>query len=178
MRNPLYWLLRDPSVPLADQDDIWPPCHNIHNMKQIKDLKIAIVSSAFWSDIVTNLENDCVKTLEENGLQKNQVDIFRVPGSFEIPLAAKKLAKKNTYDAIVAFGAIHKGKTYHFELIADECARACMDISVEYEIPVIFEVLAVYYIQDAVDRSTKPELNRGISAAQTALAMLETLSKI
>src|SRR5258708_2919522 len=121
-------------------------------MKNNKNIKIGIISSDFWKDIVTSLENECLKTLAKNGVTKNQVDIIRVPGSLEIPLVAKKLAQKAKYDALIAFGAIHKGKTYHFELIANECARGCMDVSLQYNIPIIFEVLAVYDIQDAIDR--------------------------
>ncbi len=147
-------------------------------MKLTKDLKIAIVSGEFWEEIVGNLEKHCLETLNRKGIENNQVEIVRVPGSFEIPLAVKKMAKKNIYDAIIAFGAIHKGKTYHFELIANECARACMSLSLEFGVPVIFEVLAVYNIQDAVDRSMQIKDNRGAEAAAAALAMIEALSEI
>ncbi|EKD43849.1 MAG: 6,7-dimethyl-8-ribityllumazine synthase [uncultured bacterium] len=148
-------------------------------MTPTSDFKIAIVSSDFWQDIVTNLEIACVDTLSENGINKNQIDMFRVPGSLEIPLMAKKLAQKESYDAIIVFGAIHKGKTYHFELIANECTRACMDISLQFEIPIIYEVLAVYDIADAVERSTKGSpVNRGVEAAYAALKMISTLKQL
>ena len=141
-------------------------------------MKIAIISSAFWEEIVTNLENECIATLEKNGVTKNNIEIFRVPGSFEIPLTAKKLAQKK-YDAIVAFGAIHKGETYHFELIANECARGCMKVMLDHQIPVIFEVLAVYDIADAVKRSQpNTALNKGAEAAQAAIKMINLLGKI
>ena len=90
----------------------------------------------------------------------------------------KKLAKENVYDAIITFGAILKGKTYHFEQIADECIRGCMDASWLYEVPVIFEVLAVYDIKDATERATGNEDNKGVEAALTALEMIKILSKI
>ena len=147
-------------------------------MKLIKDLKIAIVSGAFWEEIVDSLEKHCLETLNRKGIENSQVEIIRVPGSFEIPLAVKKLAEKNVYDAIITFGAIHKGKTYHFELIANECARACMSLSLEFGIPVIFEVLAVYNIQDAVDRSTQIKDNRGTEAANAVMAMISALGRI
>lgn len=147
-------------------------------MKPIKDIKIAIVSGAFWEDIVGNLEKHCLEALNRKGISSIQVDIIRVPGSFEIPLAVKKLAEKKVYDAVITFGAIHKGKTYHFELISNEVARACMNLSLEFGIPVIFEVLAVYNIQDAIDRSTQIKDNRGAEAGNAALSMIETLSKI
>lgn len=72
-------------------------------MKNLKNKKIAIVSSDFWKDIVGNLEKHCLETLESKGISKKNVDLFRVPGSLEIPLAAKKLAKKNIYAAIIVF---------------------------------------------------------------------------
>lgn len=147
-------------------------------MKQIKDIKIAIVSSSFRKEVAENLEKNCLKELKNRGLNINQIDIFKVPGSLEIPLVVKKLAKKSGYDAIITFGAILKGKTYHFEQIADECIRGCMNVSLQYEIPVIFEVLAIYDIKDAIERATRKEENKGIEAAQTALKMIELISKI
>lgn len=147
-------------------------------MKPAGEIKIAIVSGAFWEEIVVNLEKNCVATLEKKGIKKENIKIVRVPGSFEIPLLVKMLAKQGVYDAVVTFGAIHKGKTYHFELIANECARACMNLAVEFEVPVIFEVLAVYNIQDAYDRSTQVKDNRGVEAAEAAWRTLESISKI
>lgn len=147
-------------------------------MKQIKDIKIAIVSGSFRKEVADNLEKNCLKTLKNKGIKTNQVDIFRVPGSLEIPLVVKKLAKNGSYDAIIAFGAILKGKTYHFEQIADECIRGCMNASWQYEVPVIFEVLAVYDIKDAIERATRNEENKGVEAALTALEMIKILSKI
>lgn len=147
-------------------------------MKNIKQIKIAIISSSFRKEIADNLEKHCIATLEDKGLLDKQIDIFRVPGSLEIPLIAKKIAKKSQHDAIITFGAIVKGKTYHFEQIANECARGCMQVSLEYEIPVIFEVLAVYDLQDAVERATRNEENKGVEAALTALAMIKVISNI
>jgi 6,7-dimethyl-8-ribityllumazine synthase len=147
-------------------------------MKQIKNIKIAIVSSNFRKEVADNLEKNCLKTFKDNELKISQINIFRVPGSLEIPLVVKRLAKKGTYDAIITFGAIVKGKTYHFEQIANECIRGCLDVSWQYEIPVIFEVLAVYDIKDAMDRATRKEENKGIEAAETALEMIKVLSKI
>lgn len=143
-------------------------------MKQIKEIRIAIVSSSFRKEVADNLEKHCVATLKEKGLKTGSIKVFRVPGSLEIPLVVKKLAKKGVYDAVITFGAILKGKTYHFEQIADECIRGCIDVSWQYEIPVVFEVLAVYDIKDATERATR----KGIEAALTALEMIKLLSKI
>lgn len=140
--------------------------------------RIAIIGSDYQKVITDALLNHCLVTLKKNGVKENQITITRVPGSLEIPLAAKKLAKKGIYDAIIALGAIHKGKTYHFELVANECARGCMNVSLEFEIPVIFEVLAVYDIKDALERATRKKENRGVEAANAAFRMVEVMEKI
>ncbi len=141
-------------------------------------VKIAIVSSSFRQEVADNLEKNALKTFGKNGVSKNQIKIVRVPGSLEIPLAVKKLAKSGDYQAIITFGAIVKGETYHFEQISNECARACMDISLQYEIPVIFEVWSVYKLEHAVTRATRKKENKGVEAAETALEMIKTLEKI
>ncbi len=147
-------------------------------MKKTKDIKIAIVSSSFRKEVSNSLEKNCIKTLKTKGLKTNQIDIFSVPGSLEIPLIVKKLAKKGIYDAIITFGAILKGKTYHFEQIAGECIRGCMNVSWQYEIPIIYEVLAVYNLKDALERATRQKENKGLEAALTALEMIKLLSKV
>ncbi|MBI2018426.1 6,7-dimethyl-8-ribityllumazine synthase [Candidatus Daviesbacteria bacterium] len=147
-------------------------------MKKIKDIKIAIVGSSFREEVTKSLQKNCLTTLSKKGIGRDQVDIFRVPGSLEIPLLAKILAKKRKYDAIIAFGAIVKGKTYHFEQIGMECARGCMEVSLQYEIPVIFEVLAVYDLKDAIGRATRKKENKGVEAALTALEMIRLMSKL
>ena len=124
------------------------------------------------------MEKNCLATFKKEGLKINQIDVFRVSGSLEIPLVVKKLAKKGVYNAIITFGAIVKGETYHFEQIANECARGCMQVSLQYEIPVIFEVLAVYKLQDALRRATRTKGNKGAEAALTALEMIKILSTI
>lgn len=147
-------------------------------MKKVNEVKIAIVSSSFRNEVAKNLERNCLNTFKEKGVKESQIDIFRVPGSFEIPLAVKLAAKKGVYSAIITFGAIVKGDTYHFEQIANECARGCMEISLQYGIPVIFEVLAVYDLKDAMKRATRVKENKGVEAALTALEMIRLVSRI
>jgi 6,7-dimethyl-8-ribityllumazine synthase len=146
--------------------------------KKAGTIRIAIVSSSFRAEVADNLEKNCLQTLQEKGIKKTQVTITRVPGALEIPLLVQKLAKTKQYDAIITFGAIVKGKTYHFEQIADQCIRGCMDVSWKYEIPVIFEVWAVYDLQDALERATRTVENKGVEAAESALAMIELMHKV
>ena len=147
-------------------------------MKKRTPIRIGIVSSDFRQHVADALEKNCIRTLQKEGVPRSRIDVFRVPGAMEIPLTLKKLARTKKYDALIAFGAIVKGKTYHFEQIANECARGCMDVSLEHEIPVIFEVLAVYHIQDAVARATRAKENKGVEAGPTALRMIEILADL
>ena len=147
-------------------------------MKNTKDIRIGIVGSSFREAVTQELEKRCIKTLGRRGINAKNIHTYRVPGSMEIPLALKRLAKKHTYDALIAFGAIVKGKTYHFEQIARECARGCMDVSLAYEIPVIFEVLTVYDAKDALERATRKKENKGVEAAESALFMAMLMSKL
>lgn len=147
-------------------------------MKHNTLTNIAIVSSSFWPEITNSLEEHCIKALRSKGITSKQIDIFHVPGSLEIPLIVKKLAQKKKYNAFIVFGVIHKGKTYHFEMIANECIRGCMDVSLAFEVPIIFEVLAVFNIQDAIERSKGTTDNRGIEAANAALSMIDLLTKL
>jgi 6,7-dimethyl-8-ribityllumazine synthase len=147
-------------------------------MKQLQEVTIAIVTSSYRPEITKSLEKYCIATLQEKGLTEKQIDIFSVPGALELPLVSKKLAQRKIYDAIIVFGAVLKGKTYHFEQVADECVRGCMKVSYDYDIPVVFEVLCVYDPKDALERATGKDDDRGVEGALTALqmiALVETL---
>ena len=145
-------------------------------MKKNKNIRIAIVGSSFRREVAEELEKRCIATLRKHGVAAP--DCFRVPGAMEIPLMAKRLAAKRRYDAIIVFGAVVKGATYHFEQVADECARGCMQVAYDYGIPVVYEVLAVYKLRDAMTRATRKKENKGEEAAKTALAMVQALRTV
>ncbi len=147
-------------------------------MKDTKDIRIGIIGTSFREKVTAELEKRCVATLLKKGIPKRQIRILRVPGAFEVPLIAKKMAAQGVYDALIVFGAILKGKTYHFEQIANECARGCAEVSRAYEIPIIFEVLAVYDLADALERATRKKENKGVEAAESALSMIEIMSRL
>lgn len=134
-------------------------------------IKLAIVRSNYYQELTESMEKACIGELVKGGVSRKDIDTFEVPGSWELPLLVSKLAKQKKYDGIVVFGIIIKGETYHFELIANECARALMDISLVNDIPVIFEVLATYNLSQAKKRSTG-QFNKGIEAAQTLLQIV------
>ncbi len=116
---------------------------------------------------------DALLASAEGILRDHDVTVVRVPGSFEIPLALDRLARKGRFDALIALGLIWQGQTDHAALIATECARACMDISLRRDIPVIFEVVTVRTEAQARVRCLGKKLNRGRDAAETALAMAQ-----
>lgn len=139
-----------------------------------KGYKIAIVKSNYHDSLTAKLEKACREKLIQSGVWKENIKTFDVPGSWEIPLIVKKLAVSKKFDGIVAFGIILKGETYHFEAIANEVSRSLMDIVLSYMIPVTFEVLAVYSLDQAEKRSSG-EYNKGIEAAETVLKTIKAL---
>lgn len=140
-------------------------------------LKIAIIRSNYHQDLTESLEKTCRKHLTLSGIKEKNITTYEVLGSWEIPLITKRAAISKKFDGIIAFGIIIKGETYHFELIANECARALMNIALELNTPVVFEVLAVFNLNQAKKRTTG-KYNKGIEAAKTLLSTIETLSKL
>jgi 6,7-dimethyl-8-ribityllumazine synthase len=144
--------------------------------KNISRFRIAIIRAEYNREITLSLEEKCVETLLAEGVQEKNIRNFAVPGCFEIPILAQRLASQKKYDVLIALGAVIKGDTYHFELVVNECARGIMDVSLRHDLPIIFEVLATYNKRDAVRRAGNNKLNKGIEAAQTALSLLATLN--
>jgi 6,7-dimethyl-8-ribityllumazine synthase len=144
--------------------------------KNVSRFRIAIIRGEYNREITVSLEKKCVETLLAAGVPEKNIRNFVVPGCFEIPLLAQRLASQKKYDALIALGAVIKGDTYHFELVVNECARGIMDVSLRHDLPIIFEVLATYNRRDATRRAGNNKLNKGIEAAQAALSLLATLS--
>jgi 6,7-dimethyl-8-ribityllumazine synthase len=141
-------------------------------------VRIAIVASSFNDFITKGLLNACLTELRHQGLKEKQITTVWVPGSFEIPLAALKLAKRKDIDAVICLGAVIRGETYHFEVVANECARGIMDASLAAGKPVIMGVLTTNTVAQARARSGGKGLNKGRVAATDALEMIALLKKI
>jgi 6,7-dimethyl-8-ribityllumazine synthase len=135
--------------------------------------RFAIIASEYNSVIMDRLIDGAKRVLVD---QKN-VCVIRVPGSFEIPLAAKKAAQSKKYDAVVALGCVLRGETAHFEYISSAVSHGLQQVSLETGIPVGFGVLTVDTVQQAMDRSGESG-NKGSEAAETALAMINVLHEI
>lgn len=145
--------------------------------KSNQKLKIAIIKSLYHKDLTQSLETSCRKHLIANGVKEKNITTLEVPGSWEIPLLAKKIAETKKYAGIIAFGVIIKGETYHFEILATESARALMDISLKFNTPLTFEILATYNLEQAKKR-TLGKYNKGIEAAQSLLETINLLTKL
>lgn len=132
-------------------------------------LKIAIVAGRFNDFVVSRLVSGAADTLERLGAAANDIAIYRVPGSFEIPLVAKKLAASGKWDALICLGALIRGDTPHFEYIAHEVTRALSAIALESGIPLTFGILTADTVEQAVDRAGMKAGNKGVEAAMAAV---------
>lgn len=150
----------------------------IEGTGSVSDARIAIVASRYNNYIVERLLSGCINTLHKTGITGERITVVRVPGAFEIPVAAGRLADRDDYDAIIALGAVIRGETPHFEYICNECAHGLAVIALQVDMPVIFGVLTVDTIGQAEDRSGDEESNKGCEAASTALEMIDVLRKL
>ncbi|MGH9359991.1 MAG: 6,7-dimethyl-8-ribityllumazine synthase [Terriglobia bacterium] len=144
----------------------------------LEEARIAVIRAEYNAEITRSLEAKCLAGLQAGGIKTGHIECFAVPGCFEIPLLAQKLAARHRYSALIALGAVIKGETLHFELVANECARGVMNVALEYQVPVIFEVLAVRTRRDAERRAGNNRMNKGFEAARAALAMLAALNQV
>lgn len=150
----------------------------IKGNKQVKNLRLAIIESMFNEKVCEGLLAGALSCLRENGIEENEIPIIKVPGAFEIPLAADKLAAQKKYDAIICLGAVIKGETAHFEYISKAVTDGIMRAGLKYGIPVIFGVLTAYTEEQAEVRASEKENNKGWEAAETALEMANLMKKL
>ena len=141
----------------------------------IRDARIALLVSRFNSFIVDSLLQGALDTLKRHGADDRDLVIVRVPGAFEMPLAAQRLAAGKRYDAIIALGAVIRGGTPHFEYVAGECTKGLSAVSMQYDIPVGFGVLTVDSIEQAIERAGTKAGNKGAEAAMSTIEMINLL---
>ncbi len=141
--------------------------------------KFALVVSRFNSFVVESLVEGALDTLERVGeVNEQDITLVRVPGAYELPVVAKKLAQQNQYDAIIALGAVIRGGTPHFDFVAGECNKGLAHVSLEYTVPVAFGVITTDSIEQAIERSGTKAGNKGAEAAMGALEMVNVMSQI
>jgi 6,7-dimethyl-8-ribityllumazine synthase len=142
------------------------------------DARIAIVAARFNGPMVDELLAGCVRRLNRLGIGDDRIDIHRVPGAFELPLAAKAAAQTKRFAAVICLGAVIRGDTPHFEYVAGECARGIMRVSLSETLPVIFGVLTVNTGQQALDRIGGSHGHAGERAAEAAVEMAALLNQL
>ena len=140
--------------------------------------RFTILVARFNGFVVEGLLSGATDTLRRHGVSANNITVVRVPGAFELPLIAKKVAVKNDCDAIIALGAVIRGGTPHFVYVAGECASGLSRVSVEHEVPVAFGVLTTDSIDQAIERSGTKAGNKGADAAMTALEMVSLIRNL
>lgn len=140
--------------------------------------KIAIIVGRFNNFIVDQLEAACLETLSRCGVKADDITVIKVPGAFEMPVVAKRLASENKADAIIALGAVIRGSTPHFEYVSGSCASGLSSVASETGIPVVFGVLTTDTIEQAIERAGTKAGNKGIDAAQTAVEMISVIRQI
>jgi 6,7-dimethyl-8-ribityllumazine synthase len=150
----------------------------VEGMLQGKGKKFALVTGRFNDFITEKLQNGALDGLIRHEVSSDDISIVKVPGAFEIPLAAKRLAKSNRFDAVICLGAIIRGATPHFEYVAAELTKGIAQVSMETEVPVVFGVLTTDTIEQAVERAGTKSGNKGFDAALTALEMANVMEKI
>ncbi|MEW5895105.1 MAG: 6,7-dimethyl-8-ribityllumazine synthase [Candidatus Omnitrophota bacterium] len=138
----------------------------------------AIVVSDFNRFITDRLLDGCLRELKNKGVTERDIKVVRVPGAFEIPVAALKLTKKRSVCAVITLGCIIRGETYHFEVVADNAAQGVMRVSLDSGKPVIFGVITTETVDQAYKRSGDGDEHKGVEAARAAVEMVETLTKI
>jgi 6,7-dimethyl-8-ribityllumazine synthase len=151
---------------------------NFEGELQAKGLTFAIVVSRFNDFITNKLLDGAVDALLRHGASEKDMDIIKVPGSFEIPLAAKKLAANKQYSAIICLGTIIRGATPHFEYVSAEATKGIASVSLETGVPISFGVLTTDTIEQAVERAGAKSGNKGWDAALVAIEMAQLLKKL
>ena len=143
-----------------------------------RDLKFAIVAARFNDYIVDSLIQGAVDALKRHGATDQAIELARVPGAFDLPLAAKRLAQSKRYQAVIALGAVIKGATAHFDYVAGECAGGLSRVAAETGVPVTFGVLTTDTIEQAIERAGTKAGNKGADAAIAAIEMANLLRSL
>ncbi len=143
-----------------------------------KGKRFGIVVSRFNDFISKRLVEGAVDTLLRHGAKDSEIETVWVPGSFEIPMVANKLAKSKKYDAVICLGAVIKGSTPHFEYVASEAAKGVAKVSLDTGLPVIFGVITAENLEQAIERAGTKDGNKGRDAALSAIEMANLLENI
>ncbi|MGA2344229.1 MAG: 6,7-dimethyl-8-ribityllumazine synthase [Steroidobacteraceae bacterium] len=144
----------------------------------VRDLRFGVVITRFNDFVVEPLLRGALDALKRHGAADKQIEIVRVPGAFDLPVVARKLALSRRYEALIALGAVIRGQTPHFDYVAGECASGLARIALESGVPIAFGVLTTDTMEQAVDRAGGKAGNKGADAALAALEMANLLRRL
>ena len=150
----------------------------IEGQLTLRDARLCILAARFNDRIVEDLIRGALDALKRHGIADSAVDLVRVPGAFELPLVARKLARTRQYDGLIALGVVIRGGTPHFEYVCRECAAGRNRVSQEFEVPIGFGVLTCDTVDQAVERSGVKHGNKGADAALATMEMVSLLRQI
>jgi 6,7-dimethyl-8-ribityllumazine synthase len=145
---------------------------------QARDLRFALIAARFNDFVVEPLLRGALDALRRHGVLEKHIDIVRVPGAFDIPVVARKLALSKRYEALIALGCVIRGQTPHFNYVAGECAGGIARIALETGVPIAFGVLTTDTVEQAVDRAGGKAGNKGADASLVALEMANLLRRL
>lgn len=143
-----------------------------------QDLRFGIIVSRFNDFIGERLLGGAIDALKRSGGSEANIDVFKVPGAFEIPLVAKKIASSGRYDALICLGAVIRGSTPHFDYVANEVSKGIASVSLETGVPVAFGVLTTDTIEQAIERAGTKAGNKGWDAAVSAIEMANLIRQV
>ncbi len=141
-------------------------------------IKVGIVAARFNEFIVSKLVSGAKDACIRHGVNSDDIELAWVPGAFEIPLVAKKMAKSGKYDAVICLGAVIKGATSHYDYVCAEVSKGVASVSLETELPVIFGILTTDNIEQAIERAGTKAGNKGYDVACTAIEMVNLMKNI
>lgn len=141
-------------------------------------IRIGIVAARFNEFIVSKLVSGAIDGLSRHGVEDENIDVAWVPGAFEIPLIAKKMAKSGKYDAVICLGAVIRGATTHYDYVCSEVSKGIANVGLESEIPVMFGVITTENIEQAIERAGSKAGNKGYDCAIGAIEMINLIKNI
>ena len=151
---------------------------HIDGSLQAGEHRFALLVSRFNNFITQQLEQGAIDALRRHGAEEEQLHVVYVPGAYEMPLVAQKLARSGNYDAVICLGAVIRGSTPHFDYVSAEVSKGVAQVSMDTGVPVIFGVLTTDSIEQAIERAGTKAGNKGFDAAMTALEMVQLLRQI
>ncbi len=152
--------------------------NEIHGELNAQGMKIGLLVSRFNEFITGKLKDGAIDAIVRHGASEDDITVVWVPGAFELPLAAQKMAASGKYDAVIAVGAVIRGSTPHFDFVAGESAKGIAKAGMDSGIPVIYGIITCETLEDAIERAGTRMPNRGFEAGVTAIEMINVMKKL